>query len=139
MQSDVVALRQQRIEVDQFHAEIPATLGIHVRIEADHAHFERLGAPHHLASNAAEPNHSQHLLAEFTARAKRRLSHFPDLIELLACGIEARQREHQRQSVLGYRDGVAPPGVFITSFYAKLRWRHQYRHYRHLRQPGQLP
>ena len=91
--------------VDALDAELAKALGGDELVEGDHVHVEGLGALGDELADAAEADHAQRLAIELVAAVARTRPFAAD--ERPVClGHVSKQRQGQRQRVLGRRDRV---------------------------------
>ena len=110
VQRDVVGAAAQRVEVGELDVEIVGDVRGDERIVGDDPHAEGAGAVGEGLADAAEADHAEGLVAQLGADEALLL---PAL--LLHAGVggghRTRQRQHQREGVLGDADAVAAGGV----------------------------
>ncbi len=106
MHADHVRPGQQLVEVHQLHAQPACHLGRDVRVAGHHAHAEPLGALRHHAADVAEPDQTERAVQQLETREAALLP-AARLHRGGGLGDVARQRDEQRDGVLGGGDVVA--------------------------------
>ncbi len=106
MQRDEIGAAQEFVELDLFDAEMERALGRQIRIVGDHFHLQPDRAVGDDRADIAAADHAERLAENLDAE-KLVLFPFAGARRSVGLGNLPRQRQHQRDGVLGRRDRIA--------------------------------